>query len=348
MSVLIGSHGAFLEHDPGADHPESPDRLAAVLRGISSAGVGDAVVPFAPRRATRDELARVHDIGYVSRLEETCLVGGGRLDPDTAVSPASYEAAIRGAGAGLDAVARLDRGEAVAAFLALRPPGHHATVGGAMGFCLLNNVAVTAAGLVARGERVLVVDWDAHHGNGTQAAFYGAAEVLFVSLHQFPFYPGSGSLDEIGEGEGEGATVNMPFPAGTAGDAYRMAVEEVVVPAAEQFSPTWLLVSAGFDAHRDDPLTDLGLSATDFGDLTERVSRLVLPGRRIFFLEGGYDLDALAASAGATVAALVGSSYRPEPPTTVGRHGSLGSPGSGGPAAVIEAARSLHELHQRT
>jgi len=347
VSVLLGSHEAFVEHDPGTEHPESPARLLAVFRGIEDADVADAVVQFAPRRATREELGRVHDIGYVSRLEETCLVGGGTLDPDTAVSPTSYEAAIRSAGAGLDAAERLDRGEADAAFLALRPPGHHATEGGAMGFCLLNNIAVTAAGLVARGERVLVVDWDAHHGNGTQAAFYETPEVLFVSLHQYPFYPGTGSLDEIGDGAGEGATVNVPFPAGTAGDAYRLAVEELVVPAAEEFSPTWLLVSAGFDAHRADPLTDLGLSATDFADLTDRVARLVLPGRRIFFLEGGYDLDALAASAGATVAALAGTSYRPEPVTTVGRLGTLGSVRSGGPAAVVDAARSLHERYRR-
>ncbi|MDA8290229.1 MAG: histone deacetylase [Actinomycetota bacterium] len=347
MSVLLGSHEAFVEHDPGAEHPESPDRLAAVRRGIVDAGVSDAVVPFAPRRATREELARVHDIGYVSRLEELCLVGGGRLDADTCVSPASYEAAVRSAGAGLDAVERLEHGDADAAFLALRPPGHHAVEGGAMGFCLLNNIAVTAAGLVARGERVLVVDWDAHHGNGTQAAFYESSDVMFVSLHQFPFYPGTGALGEVGTGDGEGATLNVPFPAGTAGDAYRMALDELVVPVAEEFSPTWLLVSAGFDAHRADPLTDLGLSASDFADLTERVARLAVPGRRIFFLEGGYDLEALASSAGATVAALVGIAYRPEPATTVGRLGSLGSARSGGPAAVVDAARSLHERHRR-
>jgi acetoin utilization deacetylase AcuC-like enzyme len=345
VAVLVGSHEVMAEHDPGLGHPESPARLAAALRGIASAGVDDAVVTFAARRATRDELARVHDPAYVSYLEERCLSGGGQLDPDTILSESSFEAAARAAGAGIDAVERLDSGEGDAAFLALRPPGHHATSTGAMGFCLFNNIAVTAAALVARGERVLVVDWDAHHGNGTQAAFYDSPDVLFVSLHQFPFYPGSGALGESGVGAGEGTTINVPFPAGTAGDAYRLAVDELIVPAAEVFSPTWLLVSAGFDAHRADPLTDLGLSAGDFGDLTERVARLAPPGRRILFLEGGYNLEALSASVGATVAALVGERVRPEPATS---GGDLGAERGGRPAEVVAAARALHGRHLRT
>lgn len=290
----------------------------------------------------------MHDVGHISYVEDRCAGGGGPLDEDTVVSASSFDAAIRAAGAGPDAVERLDRGEASAAFLALRPPGHHATSGAAMGFCLFNNVAVTAAALAARGERVLIVDWDAHHGNGTQAAFYDDPEVLFVSLHQFPLYPGSGALGEIGERDGEGATVNVPFPSGTAGDAYRLAVDELIVPAAEVFSPTWLLVSAGFDAHRADPLTDLALSSGDFGDLTDRVARLVPPGRRIFFLEGGYDLEALAASAGATVAALAGERFRPEPATSGRSGGSLGAERGGRPAAVVAAASALHERHRRT
>jgi acetoin utilization deacetylase AcuC-like enzyme len=212
-----------------------------------------------------------------------------------------------------------------------------------MGFCLFNNVAVTAAALLARGDRVLILDWDAHHGNGTQNAFYDEPDVLYVSLHQHPFYPGTGAVDEVGESRGLGATINVPLPAGTAGDAYRLAIDELVVPAAEAFSPNWLLVSAGFDAHRADPLTDLELSSGDFGDLARRASLLVAPGRRIFFLEGGYNLTALAASVGATVAALVGVDYRPEPITTSDRASVFGSSPHDQPAHVIAAARAIHE-----
>ena len=180
---------------------------------------------------------------------------------------------------------------------------------------------------------MLIVDWDAHHGNGTQEAFYDDGRVLFISMHQYPFYPGTGDLTETGCGAGEGFTVNLPFPAGTSGDTYRAAIEEVVVPAAERFAPTWVLVSAGFDAHRDDPLTDLGLSAGDYSDLTARVVRLAPPGRRICFLEGGYDLDALARSTAACVGALAGEELRPEAVTS----GSQGR-------SVVEQVRALHHL----
>jgi acetoin utilization deacetylase AcuC-like enzyme len=181
-----------------------------------------------------------------------------------------------------------------------------------MGFCLFNNAAIAAAHLAERGERVLLVDYDAHHGNGTQDAFYDDARVAYVSWHEYPLYPGTGSLQEHGEGEGVGTTVNLPMPAGSTGDAYREAVDRVIGPLVERFRPTWVLLSAGFDAHRRDPLTGLELTAADYGDLTAALVGLVPPGRRIVFLEGGYDLDGLSRSAGAAVAALVGERYRPE------------------------------------
>ena len=313
MVVLLGRHEEFAAHDTGGWHPERAERLAAVFAGVEASPAADLVVPFEPRMATRAELEIVHDGSYIESIEDHCRRGGGHVDQDTVAGPGSFDAALRAAGAGPDAVERLRRGEGGAAFLAVRPPGHHALGARAMGFCLFNNVAVTAGLLAAQGERVMVLDWDAHHGNGTQDLFYEHADVLYVSLHQFPFYPGTGSLTETGDGPGRGATVNLPFPAGTAGDTYRLAFDEVVVPLAEEFAPDWLLVSAGFDAHRADPLTDLGLTAGDFVDLTAQAVSLVPAGRLIAFLEGGYDLTSLAASVGACVAALGGAEYRPEP-----------------------------------
>nr|MDQ3294344.1 histone deacetylase [Actinomycetota bacterium] len=200
-------------------------------------------------------------------------------------------------------------------------------------FCLLNNVAVTAASLAGAGERVLVVDIDAHHGNGTQDAFWDDPRVAFVSLHQWPLYPGTGPLEDVGEGDGEGYAINLPVPPGSGHDTWLSLVEHVVVPAACAFEPELVLVSAGFDAHRADPLTGLGLSSGDYADLTARLAAVVAPGRVVAFLEGGYDLDALGNSAAACVAALAGERLTPEPVT------------NGGPGReVVRAARIVHDI----
>jgi len=321
------THPAYLAHDTGAGHPERPARLDAVQAGLEASGVSDDLAWTEPRPATRQELERVHPAAHLDELEAFCSAGGGRIDADTSAGAESWDAALLAAGAGVDAIERLDRGEATAAFCVVRPPGHHATPGRSMGFCLLNNVAVAAAALAERGERVLVYDWDAHHGNGTQDAFYDDRRVMYVSAHQWPLYPGTGALDETGRGPGDGYTINLPFPPGTTGDVYLAAFDEVVAPAIEGFRPTWVIVSAGFDAHRADPLTGLNLTAGDFADLTDRLLGVAPPGRLIAFLEGGYDLQALALSAGAFVASLAGLAFRPEP-------SSSGGPGR----AVVDAA----------
>jgi acetoin utilization deacetylase AcuC-like enzyme len=330
MSLLVSTSDRFGDHVAGRRHPERPARLDAVLAGVRGAGIDDEVVLVAPRPATRAELELLHEPVFLDALERFCAAGGGHIDPDTGAVPESWAAAVLAAGAGPDAIERLDRGEGDAAFLAVRPPGHHATPTRAMGFCLLNNVAVTAAVLAARGERVAILDWDAHHGNGTQDSFYDDPRVLYVSLHEYPLYPGTGKLRETGSGEGEGTTLNVPLPEGATGDVYLHAFDSLIGPAVEAFAPTWLLVSAGFDGHRADPYTGLALSSGDFADMTARAVGLAPAGRRIVFLEGGYDLDALADSTAACVAGLVGVDLRPE-------RASSGGPGR----EVVDAALRL-------
>ena len=295
-------------------------------------------MPVEARLATVEELAAVHDARHVAAIEAFGAAGGGHLDADTAASAGSWDAARLAAGAGLEAVDRLEPARPTPRSARCARRGTTPRPSRAMGFCLFNNVAVTASALAARGERVLVVDYDAHHGNGTQDVFWDDPRVAYVSLHQWPLYPGTGALDEVG---GAGARwaprSTCPLPAGATGDGYLAAVDDVVEPLAATFAPTWLLLSAGFDAHRADPLTGLGLSAGDYADLTARLAALVAPGHRIAFLEGGYDLDALGASAAACVAALAGERLVPEAPT------------SGGPGReVVAAARLLHDRTART
>lgn len=308
-AMLLFHHEAFLEHDTGVGHPERPDRLAAALRGARSWG-GEVVERAAPAAAPSD-LYGVHDPAYVDAIRDFCSAGGGALDADTRAVPASWIAALRAVGAGLASLEAIDAGEASVAFNAVRPPGHHALEARAMGFCLFNNVAVTADRVRSRGERVAIIDWDVHHGNGTQEMFYTDGQVLYASFHEFPFYPGTGWLEETGSGPGAGKTINVPLPAGTAGDAFAEAFTRIILPILGEFGPSRLLVSAGYDAHRDDPLAGLLLDADDYQRMAASLAGLGIP--TIYFLEGGYDLPAIEASVAAT---LRGASGEAPPPST--------------------------------
>ncbi len=283
-----------------------------------------------PRPADADRLVRVHGAAYLERLRLVCESGGGHLDEDTYATPESWDAALLAAGAGLEAVEALAADDAGVGFVAVRPPGHHALPDQSMGFCLINNVAVSAQALVDAGERVLIVDWDVHHGNGTQAIFWDEPDVLYVSLHQWPCYPGTGRPGEVGSHRARGTTLNVPLPPGATGDVVRHACERLVGPAVDEFGPTWVLVSAGFDAHREDPLADLALSSGDFADLAAVVADYAPgPGRLVLFLEGGYDLTALRSSVTASLGRLVGAPAPREPATS-------GGPGTEGLNTLID------------
>jgi acetoin utilization deacetylase AcuC-like enzyme len=288
----------FRCHDPGP-HPERPARYDAVSQAVAASSAEVVEAPAAPVAA----LERVHDAGYVAALERYCAAGGGQLDADTIVNDCSFEAALRASGAAMAAVDAVLAGEVGSAFTCGRPPGHHAERATPMGFCIVNHAAVAAAHARASGvERVAILDWDAHHGNGTQAIFWTDPSVLYVSLHQFPFYPGTGSASERGEGTGAGATVNVPLRAGTSQREFLAAFREQAVPALRHFDPGLLLVSAGFDAHAADPLCELGLQADAFATMTREL-RAIGAGP-VMVLEGGYDLTALRDSVAAVLTAL--------------------------------------------
>jgi len=333
--LVLHDLGELDHHDTGEWHPERPERLEAVRRGLADAlGPGDDdIVRVEPRAATHDEIVRVHSSRYVWSLERFAEEGGGELDPDTPVSAGSWDTARLAAGGGLAVVDELARRGSGVGFVAVRPPGHHARPGIGMGFCLLNNVAVAAAALAEAGEKVLIVDWDVHHGNGTQDIFWDDPRVLYVSMHQAPMYPGTGRIGETGGAAAPGTTINFPLPEGATGESYRRAIDEVVADASAAFGTTWVLISAGYDAHRDDPLAGHALAAGDYAELATRVAALAPgDGRVAVFLEGGYDLAALRRSVAATVGRLTGTYESDEGPT----HGGPGD-------ETIGAARVFRE-----
>lgn len=283
--------------------------MEAVVDGIRASGL--EIVEIKSPSIERSELALVHDSSYVEMIEKFCELGGGALDMDTFVVPDTWEAALTAAGGVRALVEELREKTDATGFALSRPPGHHAMPNQAMGFCVFNNVAVTAAYLRSRGERVAILDWDVHHGNGTQAIVADDTGILYASIHQDHFYPFTGHVDEIDMSGAKGTVVNIPLPAGTAGDVYRRAWEEVVVPVVGQFEPDWVLVSAGFDAHADDHLAGFHLESGDYGWMTSRLAPVVSTSRVVFALEGGYDLTALSESATAALAGLSGREVTP-------------------------------------
>jgi len=310
--MLYFSHPACLEHDPRAhipDHPDTPERLVAIEAALAERGwLGWERRP-APA-ATERELELVHSRAHVDSIRELCLAGGGEIDADTFVGEASYRAALHAAGGACEMTRALLGGEDTIGFCAVRPSGHHAEPDRAMGFCLFDNVAVAAAMAIADLglERVLVLDWDVHHGNGSAEAFRHRADVLVVNLHQAGLYPGTGATTDLGSGEGRGFTINLPVPAGSDEELWLSLLEHVAIPIAELYAPQLILVSAGFDAHRLDPLANCNLETESFAQMAcqvrELAAELGVPLGAV--LEGGYDQTSLVASLLATMAALGG------------------------------------------
>ena len=305
---LLFGHPSSLDHDTGPGHPERADRIRAIHAELEPRGWLGWERREAPAAAI-EQLLAVHPQSHVDRVRELSA-SGGAFDLDTPTSEGSWNAALHGAGGAVALTEALLGGEASCGFSITRPPGHHAEPARAMGFCLFNNVAVAAAHALGRlsAERVLVLDPDVHHGNGTNAIFHSSREVLFASIHQWPFYPGTGPLQDAGSGEGEGYSINLPVPAGTGGETFLSLLEHVIAPAARQFGPDLILLSAGFDAHRDDPVGGCRLDTSSFADLATQIRALAaelgVPVGAV--LEGGYDLEALAASVAATMEALIG------------------------------------------
>ena len=331
-----------LAHDTG-QHPERIDRLRGVVAALTQDGLTRDAPLRSPEPASVGQITRVHATSYVATVDRIVRNGGGQLDQDTVASPGSYRAALRATGGAVAAATSVLNGEAKRAFALVRPPGHHARPAASMGFCLFNNIAIAAreAQAVHGVGRLAIVDVDVHHGNGTQESFYDDGSILFVSTHQYPFYPGSGALEQTGHGEGAGATVNLPLPEGCGDAEYLAAIDQVVLPALRRYRPELLLVSLGFDAHWADPLASMQLTIAGYVAVMERLAAAadeLCAGRLAVVLEGGYDLNALGWGTVAVCRALRGEPWQdPLGASPYAGHGLDVSP-------ILDRARQIHGL----
>jgi acetoin utilization deacetylase AcuC-like enzyme len=330
----------YLEHDTG-DHVENSQRLVATMSYLEETGTKEKLTLLSPRPASMEELELVHTPEYISYVKNKVEKGGGWLDPDTVMCPRSYEVALYAGGGLLTAVEAVMKGEVDDAFALVRPPGHHATHDRAMGFCIFNNVAIAAKFALSKFNlnRVLIADFDVHHGNGTQDAFYADPQVLYFSTHEYPFYPGTGWMEETGTGEGEGTTVNFPMAAGWGDEEYLRAFNEVLLPVAQRFRPQIILVSAGFDPHWADQLAMMRVSVTGFAQMVMILKKLaaeLCQGRLVFTLEGGYNLRVVASSIKAVFDVLLDGQEIDDP---------IGEPAAGKPAGFDEHIEEIKKIH---
>jgi len=334
-------HPIYLQHDTG-QHVERVGRLEAIISHLEETGLKQQLSPIQPRAATIEEISLVHHKQYIEEVRRVGQGGGGWLDADTVMSADSYEAAIYAVGGVIKVAEAVIDGEVGSAFALVRPPGHHATVARAMGFCLFNNVAVAAKYALNKYqlERIVIIDFDVHHGNSTHDIFYDDPQVLYISTHQHPFYPGTGAVEQTGDGAAEGTTINIPLPPGCGDAEYLQVFDQVIAPAVQRFNPQLILVSAGYDSHWADHLAMMQVSTTGFADMVKVVKGLadeLCNGRLAFSLEGGYNLKALACSVKATFDALLGNSVEdPLGPSTGSKSPDI--------ASLIKAVRDIHHL----